>query len=64
MLDCINEDKSKLKPYSSIKDKYLKYFVVRVPKKKKMHAKNSQESESEIETVNSTQFQNFLQAKK
>ena len=35
VLDCINENKSKLKPYSSLRDKYLKYFVIGVPKKKR-----------------------------
>lgn len=35
ILDCTNEERSKLKPYSAVKDRFLKYFVVRVPKKKK-----------------------------
>lgn len=30
VLDCLNEEKSKLKVYNSISDKYLNYFVIRV----------------------------------
>ena len=41
VLDCVNEKKSKLKPYSSLRDKYLKYFVIGVPKKKRNHCANS-----------------------
>lgn len=40
MLDCINEQKSQLQPYSSVKDRYLKYFVIRVAKKKGSLNKN------------------------
>lgn len=30
VLDCLNGEKTKLKSYNSINDKYLNYFVIRV----------------------------------
>jgi hypothetical protein len=39
VLDCVNEQKAKLQTYSVVKDRFLKYFVVRVPKKKRDFSK-------------------------
>lgn len=47
-----------MKPYSAVKDKYLKYFVVRVPKKKKMYTKDIIQSKQEL--VDSDKFRQFL----
>ena len=33
ILDCTNTQQSKLSTYNYVKDKYLTYFVVRIPKK-------------------------------
>lgn len=44
-----------MKPYSAVKDKYLKYFVVRVPKKKKIYPGNTIE-----EIVDGSKFKEFL----
>ena len=35
VLDCINEEKPKLKPYTPLQDQYLKYFLVGVVKRKR-----------------------------
>lgn len=45
-----------------MKDKYLKYFVVRVPKKKSYGTRSLQTSNPAI--VDSTNFKNFLNAEK
>lgn len=60
VLDCINRQKSTLQPYSSFKDKYLKYFVIGVPKKKRVYKKDGERDG----LVESAKFKNFLSAKK
>lgn len=41
VLDCLNEQKSKLQNYNSISDKFLNYFVIRVHPNRKTVKKQS-----------------------
>lgn len=45
-----------------MKDRYLKYFVVRVPKKARNISKTTQETRKEV--IDGEEFKNFLDAKK
>jgi len=36
LLDCTNMQQSKLPNYNYLRDKYLTYFIVRIPKKVRM----------------------------
>jgi hypothetical protein len=58
VLDCVNEAKAKLKPYSAASDKYFKHFVVRVPKRKKANAKDI------ADPIDSSRFRAFLSQQK
>lgn len=70
VLDCLNEEKSKLKTYNTISDKYLNYFVIRVhpnrsSSKKSLQQHVSQVSRLEInEKVNHNRFQNMIMREK
>lgn len=45
-----------------MKDRYLKYFVVRVPKKIRNFSKTTPDQTNEV--IDGEQFKNFLDAKK
>jgi hypothetical protein len=36
VLDCVSEEKAKLKPYNTVADKFVKNFITRIPKRKKI----------------------------
>lgn len=70
VLDCLNEEKSKLKVYNSISDKYLNYFVIRVHPNRSSSKPAPQPrcppaSRLEInEQANHNRFQNMLMREK
>lgn len=69
VLDCLNEEKSKLQTYNSISDKYLNYFVIRVhpnrSNSKKSIRQVSQVSRLEVnEKVNHNRFQDMIKREK
>ncbi len=67
-MDCTNLYKSKLEDYNYLKDKFLNYCVVKVPKKKKVagNGGNRTHNEMGLDTTikNSVNFKNFLESKK
>jgi RecA-family ATPase len=54
VLDCSSEEKVKLKPYNFAAEKFVKHFVIRIPKKKK----------AKEELINSAKFRTFLRNEK
>ena len=61
VLDCTNTERSHLQPYNSFKDKYLKYYVIRMSKKK---SRNKLAPLTNKTPVDKTRFDDFLQKKK
>jgi hypothetical protein len=71
VLDCLNEQKAKLKHYNSISDKYLNYFVIRVhPNVTKSKSGKHTHSVSKIdkvefkEQISHSRFQEMLMKEK